>query len=424
MRRGSFVLVVAAAVVAGIGGGAPSALGAPIVVVDTFVDAFDGSCTDGDCSLRDAIAAVDDGGTVHVPPGFYPLSLSGGGPNAGDLDLTRPVTIVGTGETGSFLDASSLGDRVFDVSADVTLRRLTMFGGSTVTSGGIVRTTAGSLLLARTTLMSGRAEDGGAVAVGDGAAVTVDRSWITDGRARGRGGALFVAGTATVRRSTLSSNHAVGGGAAFVATSVSLSIHDSTLSGNTAVRGGGVRAFGDVDFASSTVARNRAEEGGGVLLSTASESSAASSVFDDNVTERGPACAQLLFSLGNNVSDRRGCRFTASTDLTGVDPELTALRQHGGPTPTHALRLGSPAVGHGAGCGPFDQRGAPSTDCDSGAYELVLCLGHPVTIGHPGRRRVLGRARARRVPRARRTRRVPGIAEHRTAPAAAGVTTG
>ena len=78
-----------------------------------------------------------------------------------------------------------------------------------------------------------------------------------------------------MRRSTLSSNHAVGGGAAFVAT-VSLSIDDDA-SGNTAVRGGGVRAFGDVDFASSTVARNRADEGGGVLLSTASESSAASS---------------------------------------------------------------------------------------------------------------------------------------------------
>lgn len=121
---------------------APAALGSPILTVDTFEDTFDGSCTDGDCSLRDAIVAVDDGGTVRVPPGFYPLSLAGaGGPEAGDLDLVRAVTIVGTGETGSFLDASGLGDRVFDVAADADLRHLTMLGGSQVVTGGTVRAT-------------------------------------------------------------------------------------------------------------------------------------------------------------------------------------------------------------------------------------------------------------------------------------------
>ena len=51
---------------------APAALGSPIFTVDTFEDTFDGSCTDGDCSLRDAIVAVDDGGTVRVPPGSGP----------------------------------------------------------------------------------------------------------------------------------------------------------------------------------------------------------------------------------------------------------------------------------------------------------------------------------------------------------------
>ena len=384
MRRGLITAVVTAAVSI-VTVGAPSALAVPSVTVDSFVDGFDGSCTDGDCSLRDAIAAVDVGGTVHVPPGFYALSLSGTGPDAGDLDLVRPVTIVGDGESGSFLDASTLGDRVFDVAADVTLRRLTLFGGSFVDSGGNARVTAGSLRLSGATLVDGRARDGGSVSVGLGAALTIDRSWISGGRALGRGGALFVAGTAVVRRSTLSENRAVGGGGAYVSTSASLSIEDSTLSGNAAVRGGGVRATGDVDLSSSTIARNRANEGGAVLLAAASESTSASSVFDANRSERGPGCARGLFSLGHNVSDRRGCRFTAPTDLTGVDPGLTSLGPHGGPTPTHALRTGSPAIGRGADCGPVDQRGVPRHDCDSGAYELVLCLGRPVTIvGTPG----------------------------------------
>jgi CSLREA domain-containing protein len=384
MRRGLITVVVAAAVSIA-AAGTPSALAVSAVTVDTFVDAFDGSCTDGDCSLRDAIAAVDDGGTVHVPPGFYPLSLSGTGPDAGDLDLVRPVTIVGDGETGSFLDASTLGDRVFDVAADVTLRRLTLFGGSFVEAGGNARVTAGSLRLSRATLVDGRARDGGSLSVDPGAELTIDRSWISGGRALGRGGALFVAGTTVVRRSTLSGNRAVGGGGAYVATSASLTIEDSTLSGNAAVRGGGIRAAGDVDLSSSTIARNRADEGGAALLSAASESTSASSVFHANRSERGPGCPRGLSSLGHNVSDRRGCRFTAPTDLTGVDPDLTSLGPHGGPTPTHALRMGSPAIGHGAGCGPVDQRGAPRHDCDSGAYELVLCLGRPVTIvGTPG----------------------------------------
>ncbi len=131
MRRASVQLMAVGVLIAATVAGAAPALGAPVVTVDAFQDTFDGSCTDGDCSLRDGITAVDPGGTVRVPAGFYPLSLAGaGGPEAGDLDLVRPVTIVGSGETGSFLDASGLGDRVFDIGADVQLRHLTLLGGS------------------------------------------------------------------------------------------------------------------------------------------------------------------------------------------------------------------------------------------------------------------------------------------------------
>lgn len=366
---------------------APTALAAPTLTVDTFEDTFDGSCADGDCSLRDAAVAVDSGGTVRLPPGFYPLSLAGpGGPEAGDVDLSRPVTIVGIGETGSFLDASALGERVFDVAAAVSLRHLTLLGGSQVGTGGIVRATDGSLNFSRTTIFGGRARDGGAVAVGNGATVSIDRSWISASRATGRGGALFVRGTTLVSRSTISGNHAAGGGAAFVAPFASLSIDDSTISRNVAVRGGGVRAMGDVDFFSSTIAENRAESGGAALLATSSGSSASNSVFGRNTASlRGPLCVGLLASQGHNVADGRGCGLTASSDISGAGAGLGRLRQNGGPTPTHAIRADSPALGLGAGCNRTDQRGAPRFDCESGAYELVLCLGRAVTIvGTPG----------------------------------------
>jgi CSLREA domain-containing protein len=387
MRRASVPLSCLGILIASIVTAFPAA-GAPIVSVDTFQDTYDGSCADGDCSLRDAIAAVDSGGRVRVPSGFYPLSLSGsGGLESGDLDLVRPVTIVGTGETGSFLDASALGDRVFDVAADTELRHLTLLGGSQVLGrGGVIRATAGTFELRRSTVFGGRADDGGAVAVGNAAIASIDRSWISDNRATGHGGGLFVLGTTVVSRSTISGNRAVGGGGAFVGASVSLTIGDATVSRNTAVRGGGVRAAGAIGLSFASIVANRASVGGGVLLSSASESSTANSVFARNeASDRGALCVRPLSSQGRNVADVRGCGLTASGDVTGVDPQVGVLRQNGGPTPTHALKAGSPAVDRGSGCHATDQRGAPRSDCDSGAYELVLCLGRPVTIvGTPG----------------------------------------
>ena len=139
--------------------------------------------------------------------------------------------------------------------------------------------------------------------------------------------------------------------------------------------------MGDVEFFSSTIAENRAESGGAVLLATSSGSSASNSVFGRNTASvRGPLCVGLLSSQGHNVADNPGCGLTAPSDITGVGARIGRLRQNGGPTPTHAIRADSPALGHGAGCNRTDQRGAPRFDCESGAYELVLCLGRPVTI--------------------------------------------
>ena len=364
----------------------PVAFAAASLTVDTFEDTFDGSCADGDCSLRDAVSSVDAGGTVRLPAGFFALSRTGTGPDAGDIDLVRPVTIVGVGETGSFIDASALGDRAFDVKADVTLRHLALLGGSQVGRGGVVRATVGTLDLRSSTVIGGRADDGGAVAVGDDATASIDRSWIFNNRATDRGGGLFLRGATVISRSTISGNRAVGGGGAFIGPSVSLTIENATMSGNVAVRGGAVRAIGDIELSFASIVANRATVGGGVLISLASQSATADSVFARNrASDHGPLCVRPLASTGRNVADTRGCGLTASDDVTGVDPRVGILRQNGGPTPTHALKADSPAVGRGSGCDPTDQRGAPRSDCDSGAYELVLCLDRTVTIvGTPG----------------------------------------
>ena len=61
-------------------------------------------------------------------------------------------------------------------------------------------------------------------------------------------------------------------------------------------------------------------------------------------------------------------------DITGEDPLLGPLQDNGGPTHTHAISAGSPAldlVPRRRLCANLDQRGvARSRPCDSGAYEV------------------------------------------------------
>ena len=64
------------------------------------------------------------------------------------------------------------------------------------------------------------------------------------------------------------------------------------------------------------------------------------------------------------------------SDILNVPARLGALADNGGPTATHALLRGSPALDRGGGCPTVDQRGLPRAlggRCDIGAYELARC---------------------------------------------------
>ena len=89
-----------------------------------------------------------------------------------------------------------------------------------------------------------------------------------------------------------------------------------------------------------------------------------------------PDCRGTLTSLGHNlIGDDTGCGFAPVTgDLVNSVPLLGLLRDNGGPTFTHALLPGSPAIdaGDDARCPSTDQRGVPRPQgaaCDIGAYE-------------------------------------------------------
>ena len=372
--------------------GQPASAGASTHTVDTTTDSFDGSCDDGDCSLRDAIASVVPGGVVRVPSGFYTLSRAGdGGIGVGDLNLRASISIVATGDTGAFIDASALGQRAFTLGSASGNRRyvlegLTIFGAREPSvDGAALAVVNGDARLRDATIVGGAGGDGGGAWVGAGASLTPVRSLFLGNSAAGSGGAIYSDGTLRLRASTVTQNDAADDGGGIWASGAATAT-DSTIAGNAAVaQGGGLSVHGEATLAFVTIAGNGAARGGGVHAST-NAVEVGDSIVSGNEADRRSDCAGDLVSIGGNVGRARGCAFDRATDVSRVDPQLRALLSNGGRTPTMALRPTSPAIDVGGDCGETDQRGAPrDRRCDAGAYELVRCLGKPVDIvGTPG----------------------------------------
>jgi CSLREA domain-containing protein len=383
--------LIVASTIAATGAGGSIAAGSPGVIVDTTADSFDGSCGDGDCSLRDAIASAPRGGVVRVLPGFYVLSVAGaGGIAVGDLDISRSVTVEGVGETGSFIDATRLGARAFKVGTGgitAVLRDLTIFGvHDRSRAGGAVSVTRGALVLDHLTVSGGQTAAAGGLRVGPaGVARVLDSLFIGNRAVTGRGGAIRNDGTLSLQRSSFVGNRATDGGAIWNGADATLRATNVTASGNVATeRGGALTANGAVRLRSVTVAGNRSGGiGGGIARpSTAGNVTTAnhSIVAGNRAADRGAECSSALASGGFNVERRDSCAFDEATDVVRSDPQLGPLTANGGLTPTRALHAGSPAVNVGGACAPRDQRGAPRDRCDAGAYERVLCLGRAVDV--------------------------------------------
>jgi hypothetical protein len=149
-------------------------------------------------------------------------------------------------------------------------------------------------------------------------------------------------------------------------------IRYSTITANDATsEGDGVWSFGyqfmqvRTEVASSIIAGNVGDE----------------DVFTNNASNGFFSGGYNLIGAGNNATDA----FVLTGDQTGVtNPMLAALADNGGPTETHALLPGSPAIDAGdpsamAGVGDtpeFDQRGSGfdrvvGDGIDIGAYERI-----------------------------------------------------
>ncbi len=135
-----------------------------------------------------------------------------------------------------------------------------------------------------------------------------------------------------------------------------------------------------------TIAHNTAHDGGGIYYPSYAVTIENRIVADNTGTASangGADCYQANASdnagqadAGGNLDSDGTCFLNGvKGDQAGVNPQLHALADNNGATPTDALLPGSPAIGKGLGpaCPSTDQRGIPrpSGSCDSGAYQTV-----------------------------------------------------
>jgi len=324
-----------------------------------------GICADasGNCTLRAAIQEANllaGADTITLPAGLFQLALTGPGEEAaatGDLDITSDLTITGAGATSTIIDGGGL-DRVLDIAPN----------------GAPVSVTINSLAIQNGTASGA---PGGAIRVNLGTVVLNDCR-LNSNDTDANGGAINNAGNLTLNRCTLSANTASGNGGGLY-NAATLALNNTTLSGNSATSlGGGLYNATTATALHATFALNGATSGGG--LYNAGSATLKSTLFDANT---GGNCSGIIGSNGNNLDSGTSCAFGAAGDLSNINPLLGALADNGGPTATHALSAGSPAIdaADNTGCPATDQRGVVRpvdgngdtvAVCDIGAYETTV----------------------------------------------------
>ncbi len=203
------------------------------------------------------------------------------------------------------------------------------------------------------------------------------------------GGGIFSNFGGSIRSSTIANNYSYGFGGGVSAFSGLIDITNSTISGNTAkTRGGGgldLRVFYGGNISNSTVTANIAPVGGGVNLRGLPDQFELQSTLIGGNTASGGVGADVgserpTTLLGNNnLVMAADANVTLPNDTLHAAPLLLPLAANGGPTLTHGLAPGSPAIDAGNNLAALasDQRGAGfprvlGVAADIGAFEGVV----------------------------------------------------
>lgn len=365
-------------------------------------DAGDLTC-DATCTLRDAIddannLAGDD--VINFTAGLTTVTLS-------NTEITiannGSLTINGLGANVLTINGGAGTNRIFftNQNAVVTITDVTLTGGNGRGNDIFPQNLDGA---------------GGAILVNQGS-LTLDRVHVTgnSSTARNGGGVECFVCTFRIRNSTFSNNIAnVNSGGGFHTVSGAITIVNSTFSGNTADDQGGGFVIENGTLRNVTITGNTAGSTGGGFTNAGSLNMGNTIVAGNTALNRPEISntTTTFTSAGNNLvgdstgdAANTGNPITYNTaagtaDILDTPPQLGALQNNGGTTPTHALLAGSAAIDKGDNAkavDPFDgstlatdQRGStrivdyPPTGTaivDIGAFELTAPTAASVSIG-------------------------------------------
>ena len=389
-----------------VNGGGIYNINSPVIINNSSFTS--NSSTSGGGIFSEGYNEVNATMTINASTFTGNSSTSGGGIfNEGNNNGTTTMTINACTFTGnsSSNDGGAIVNEGFGGSATLTINASTLTGNSASNIGGGIEN-----------------EGFGGTFAGEGgtgnATVTINASTLSTNTASA-GGGVYSEGTdyeldpsitsLFINNSTFSFNSASstnGGGGAILSQAAVLQINASTFNGNCTLSSG-INAFtGTVAFLSGGKAAlpngtAKPEFYGGVNLKIAD------TILNAGGTYPNIAPGGMVTSEGYNLaSDNASGYLTGPGDQTNANPMLGPLQNNGGPTWTHALLPGSPAIDQGklnliAGLSTnIDQRGLPrpvdnpnianavgGDGSDIGAYEVqfssLTLQGQPVP-GQPG----------------------------------------
>jgi len=370
----------------------------------------------GDGSLRQAVLnanALPGADSVTFDAAFFstPLTISLSSP----ISIAEALTISGPG-AGLLSVSGGNQNRVFVIDAvgskapialsglTITMGRAFSLGGGGIFNQDEALTLTDSVITANSVSATvGDIHGGGIFVAAAAGSLVLINCTVSANTADGNGGgiAFSVGGNLSIENSTLAANNAGGdGGALFFSgtvTSGSLLVRNSTLSGNTAGSDGGgialVSVTGALRVQNSTLTLNRATAGAGGGIGQPAGTAGMqiiSSILTANSNATAPDIAStgtvaISFSAWQNSA---GFTPTGTNNLTpGLNLKLGPLASNGGPTQTHELNAGSPAINTGSNAAAlsFDQRGTGfarvvGTATDIGSFEVQSVAAPPQVL--------------------------------------------
>jgi hypothetical protein len=349
----------------------------------------------GTLTLRDSFVQGNDapnysGGGIYNGPYASVLTI-----------IDSAVRGNSAGHGGGIYSVSE--DSIISIESSVVANNV---GTSLSAAGGGINSN-GTITITNSTVRGNEAFNGGGIYVAGHGNLFMEDSTVRGNVTLngGGGGGIYGAeafpgpstANLTITSSLIKNNDGFGPGGG-IYSSGALTMTNSTLSGNSAGSyGGGIYVDeGPVLLDSVTITDNSAHnnlfaypagDGGGISNLFAAPVTVTNSIiagnFDNTIAGAiHPDCSgNFISGWYNLIGDDTGCvgfvngvNFDqVGTSLAPINPMLNPLANNGGPTQTHQLQLGSPAIDTGnPACPATDQRGAPrpiGLGCDIGAFE-------------------------------------------------------